>query len=49
MYSDYSKVFKKYGVGDKLDFYVDMAKAFIEDKDAQPGKLRRYYTYVVKH
>lgn len=49
MYSDYSKVFKKHGVGDKLDFYVEMAKAFIDDKDAQPEKLARYYEYVVKH
>lgn len=49
MYSDYGKVFKKHGVGDKIDLYVDLAKAFIEDKDAQPEKLARYYEYVVKH
>lgn len=49
MYSDYAKVFKKYGVGDKLDFYIDMAQAFIEDQDAQPDKLARYFQFVVKH
>lgn len=49
MYADYSKVFKRHGVGDKLDLYVDMAKAFLEDEDAQPEKLARYYRYIVKH
>ena len=49
MYSDYGKVFKKHGVGDKIDLYVDMAKAFIEDKDAQPEKLARYFEHVVRH
>ena len=49
MYSDYSKVFKKHGIGDKMDLYVDLAKAFIDDKDAQPDKLARYYQYIVKH
>jgi len=38
MYADYCKVLKKYGVGDKLDLYVDMAKAFIEDKTLGKGK-----------
>lgn len=49
MYSDYSKVFKKHGIGDKIDLYVDLAKAFIDDKDAQPDKMARYYQYIVKH
>lgn len=48
MYADYCKVFKKYGVGDKLDFYVDMAKAFIEDKDAEQGKVANYFYNIVK-
>ncbi len=46
MYSDYYKVAKKHGVGNSLDFYVDMAKAFIEDKDAAPDKVYSYYEYV---
>ena len=49
MYSDYCKVAKKYGVGSNIDYWVDMAKAFIGDKDAKEDKLSRYYKYVVKH
>lgn len=49
MFSDFGKVLKKYGVGDKLDLYVDMAKAFIEDPDAMPDKMARYFQYVVRH
>lgn len=26
-----------------------MAKAFLDDKDAQPHKLARYYEYIVRH
>lgn len=48
MYADYCKVFKKHGVGDKLDFYVDMAKAFIDDKDASEGKVVKYFENIVK-
>ena len=33
----------------KIEFYADMAKAFLDDKDAQPDKLARYYEYIVKH
>jgi len=47
MYSDYCKVFKKHGVGDKVDFYAEMAKAFLDDKDARKDKLARYYECVV--
>lgn len=49
VYSDYCKVFRKYGVGDKLDFYVDMAKAWLSDSDAVPDKAAAYFEYVVKH
>ena len=48
IYSDYSKVAKKYNVGGSIDFYVDMAKAFLDDKDAGPDKLAKYYQYVVR-
>ncbi len=47
IYSDYSGVAKKLGVNN-IDFYACMAKAFLDDKDAQPDKLARYYEYVVK-
>lgn len=49
IYSDYSEVFQTYGVRDKIFLYADMAYAFLSDKDAQPGKLARYYQYIVKH
>lgn len=49
IYSDYAPIFQKYGVGDNIDFYIDMAKAFIDDPDAQDDKLARYFKYVVKH
>lgn len=48
VYSDYCVVAKKSNVNN-LDFYVNMAKAFIDDKDSQPDRLARYYTYIVKH
>ena len=48
LYSDYGKVFKKHDVA-TMQFYVDMAKAFLEDDDAVKNKLEQYYKYVVKH
>lgn len=51
MYSDYCKVAKKLGMS-TMDFYVCMAEAFLNDKDAVgdgPEKLAAYYEYVVKH
>ena len=49
MYSDCCKVFHKRGVGDKIDFYADMARAFLEGKDAMTDKLARYFQAVVRH
>ena len=48
IYSDYSNIAKKHGVGGNLEFYVDMAKAFLNDKDAAPDKLSNYYKYIDK-
>lgn len=48
IYSDFSPVAKKHGLGGSLDFYVDMAKAFLNDKDAAPNKLSNYYNHIVK-
>lgn len=48
MYSDYSRIAKELGVN-TLDFYVKMAKAFLDDPDG-PGpeeKIAKYYEYVV--
>ena len=36
-YSDYS-----------IEFYIDLAKAFLEDKDAPGDKLARYYREIVQ-
>lgn len=48
MYSDYCKVAKKLGVN-TMDFYAEMARAFLDDKDAGvPDKLAAYYEYIVK-
>lgn len=47
LYSDYCKVARKYGV-DKIEFWADLAKAFIRDKDAEPGKTRLYYECIAK-
>lgn len=42
MATDYGEVAKAHGV-DNVDFYADMAKAFIHDRDAVQGKVVRYY------
>lgn len=49
MYSDYCKVFKKHGVGDRVDFYADITSAFLNDKDGpEPAKkAAAYYEYIV--
>lgn len=47
MYSDYSKVARAHGVNN-VEFYADMAKAFLDDADAVEGKLEAYYEACVK-
>lgn len=48
MYSDYCKAAKKLGVNN-MDFYTEMSKAFLEDKDAGASdKLAAYYENIVK-
>lgn len=47
MASDYGKVAKKFGV-DKAEFYAEMAKAWMDDDDAVPGKAMAYYEYIVE-
>lgn len=46
--SDYGKTMAKYGA-DKPEVWADLAHDFIEDMDAAPGKVGRYYRDVVKH
>ena len=48
LYSDYCAVIKKHGVNN-IDFYVDMASAWLNDKDAVKDKAGAYFEYVVKH
>ena len=48
MYSDYCNVAKKYGQ-DRPEYYADLAKAWLEDKDARPEKAGLYYRYIVQH
>lgn len=48
IYSDYCVVAEKLGTS-TAEFYAGMAKAFLDDKDAQPDKLGRYYEYIVQH
>lgn len=47
VYSDYCKVMKKVNAN-TVDAYAGLAEAFLNDKDAGPDKLSRYFEYVVK-
>lgn len=48
LYSDYCSVARKFGV-DRIEFYIEMAKAFLKDKDFDGDgaeKLFLYYTFI---
>lgn len=47
VYSDYFSVAKKHGIN-TVEFYADMAEAFLDDKDAggPEEKISAYYHYV---
>ncbi len=47
VYSDYFSVAKKHGVN-TVEFYADMAEAFLDDKDAgsPEEKISAYYHYI---
>lgn len=47
MYSDYCKAAEKANAS-SMDFYAYMSEAFLDDKDAQPDKLERYYHCIAK-
>lgn len=47
MYSDYSEVAKKFNAATP-DFFAEMAKAFIMDRDAKPGKVAAYFENLVE-
>lgn len=46
LYSDYGQVAKTHGIN-SVDFYIDLAKAFLDDPDAGDDKLLKYYEYIV--
>lgn len=48
MYSDYCKTLKKFGM-DRPEVYAELARAWLDDKDAVPHKAAAYYEHVVKH
>lgn len=47
MYSDYCEAIGKAGAS-SADLYAYMAKAFLDDKDAKPHKLARYYHHIAE-
>lgn len=48
LYSDYCRIANKYGVNHP-EFFAELAKAWLEDKDAVPDKAAMYYHCIVKH
>lgn len=48
IYSDYCKAIQKTSAN-TLDFYVSITRAFLDDEDANPDKLKLYYDHIVKH
>lgn len=47
LWSDYGVIAKKFGT-DNVDYWAEMAKAFLNDKDAAKDKLALYYECIVK-
>ncbi|MBD5163053.1 MAG: hypothetical protein HDT14_13795 [Oscillibacter sp.] len=47
MYSDYCKAVENANAS-SVDIFVYMAKAFLDNKDAMPHKLERYYRYIAE-
>lgn len=43
-YNDYYGTAKMYGLQNETDFYFNLAKDFIEDPDAEPHKVAKYFT-----
>lgn len=42
-YNDYYSTAKIYGLQNDVEFYYNLAKDFIEDPDAEPHKVARYF------
>lgn len=43
-YNDYYGTAKMYGLQNEVDFYFNLAKDFIEDPDAEPHKVAKYFS-----
>lgn len=48
LFSDYGKTFIKFNM-DKPEIWASLAHDFLDDPDAQPDKVGRYWRDVVKH
>lgn len=48
LYSDYGEVANKYNLEGNVDFWLDLAKAWYFDKDANKEKTMLYKKYIVK-
>lgn len=48
VYSDFGAIAKKHGVSN-VEFFADLARAWLDDEDAVPDKAAAYYEYIVKH
>ena len=47
LWSDYGAVAKKFGV-DSVEYWSELSKSFLKDKDAEDDKLALYYECIVK-
>lgn len=43
MYNDYYETASAYGLQKNVDFFFSLAKNFIEDRDAKPHKVAKYF------
>lgn len=43
-YNDFYSTAKMYGLQNETDFYFNLAKDFIEDPDAEPHKVAKYFS-----
>lgn len=48
LFSDYGRTVIKYGL-DKAEFWAELAHDFLDDVDAENGKLALYWRDIVKH
>ena len=44
-YNDFQRTAQAYGLQNDVEFYFNIARDFIEDPDAKPYKVERYFEY----